>query len=193
MLSEKKESNYENNELNNSINDIHNQQNINGMRRGFDVFLNYGLSPIELRTLRFIFHLSILRNNIHNFNRPIDFSLQAMYEREEEWLRNQMENNTRNNQINQFRNQRNDIHLLVYNNNNNLYGIRARRYFRNNNSEPNINFLRGFFFGLVLNVFSIILIACFRLRPKFKIGVLFGMMLSICIAFPFMMIHNMRC
>ena len=148
MLSEKKESNYENNELNNSINDIHIQQNINGMRRGFDVFLNYGLSPIELRTLRFIFHLSILRNNIHNFNRPIDFSLQAMYEREEEWLRNQMENNTRNNQINQFRNQRNDIHLLVYNNNNNLYGIRARRYFRNNNSEPNIvnNFLYSLYF-----------------------------------------------
>ncbi len=195
MLSEKKNSenlqNVENEEMNNSIREIDNNNHQNP--RGFNIFLAHGLSPNELRTIRILYHLSYLHNNIAN-NRNVDMSPQAMFQREENWLRTQMNNNRsiRNNYHNNYyrrniiiRNPRNNT-ITLYVNNNNLDGIRQRRFYRHAHYEPNILFLQGFIFGLVLNVFTLCIIMVTRPRTKFKIGLMLGMLLSMCITFPFM-------
>ena len=191
MLSEKKNTenleNVGNEQMNYSMREINNQgQN----PRGFNIFLAHGISPHELRTIRLLYHLSYLHNNLAN-NRQIDMSPQTMIQREENWLRAQMNNNMRSN-INNYRrniiirNPRNNT-ITLYVNSRNMNGMRQRRFYRQIYYEPNINFLQGFIFGLVLNVFSLCIMMISRPRPKFKIGLMLGMLLSICITFPFML------
>ena len=191
MLSEKKNTenleNVGNEQMNHSMREINNQgQN----PRGFNIFLAHGISPHELRTIRLLYHLSYLHNNLAN-NRQIDMSPQTMIQREENWLRAQMNNNMRRN-INNYRqniiirNPRNNT-ITLYVNSRNINGMRQRRFYRQIYYEPNINFLQGFIFGLVLNVFSLCIMMISRPRPKFKIGLMLGMLLSICITFPFML------
>ena len=112
------------------------------MQRGFDIFLAHGISSNELRTLRLIYHLSYLHNNMVR-GRYVDLSPQAMYQREENWLRSQINNNLRNYHNNYhrrniiIRNSRGGNSVTLYvNNNGNRF--RQRRYYRQYNYEPNI-------------------------------------------------------
>ena len=195
MLSEKRNSvnlqNTENEQINNSMREIDNQHQNNNVPRGFNIFLAHGISPNELRTLRIIYHLSYIHDSIAN-NRNIDLSPQAMFQREENWLRAQI-NNMRNN-YNYRRNiiipnPRNNT-VTVYINNNMNNRIRQRRYYREVNYEPNINFFQGFIFGMVLNIFSICILMISRPKPKFKFGLLLGMIFSFCITFPLLLEQN---
>ena len=189
MLSDKKESenlhNTDNEQINNSMREIDNHNRNDGMLRGFNIFLAHGITPNELRTLRLIYHLSYLHNNLLR-GRNIDLSPQAMFQREENWLRGQLNNNIRNRRNIVIRNNRGNNYMTLYvNNNGNRF--RERRYYRHFNYEPNINFLQGFIFGVVLNVFAICILMISRPRAKFKIGLVFGMLLSFCLTFPFML------
>ena len=168
MLSEKKIENesQENEQVNNSIHQMNNIQNINN-NQGFNIFLQYGFTQDEIRGLRMIYHLSALRNSIAN-GRNIDLSLNAMYQRENNWLRNNGNNNNNNNE------RRNYVRIMLNNN-----GFRRRRYARVYRYESNISFIQGFFFGIVLNIFSLFVLMIVRYRPKFKMGVMFGMILSV--------------
>lgn len=163
MLSENKHLENPNNpnavEVNNSIHQMNNNNiNANNMQ-GFNVFIQYGFSPDEVRALRMIYHLSQLRNNMAN-GRNLDLSLNAMYQRENNWLGN---------------NRRNYVRINL-NDNNNGRLIRRRRRYRN---ESNLSILQGFMVGILLNIFSIFILMIVRYRPKFKLGVLFGMIFSV--------------
>ena len=176
MLSEKAhvEEGPENEQVNNSINQMQNNNNINNLNvnnyQGFNIFLQYGFTQDEVRGLRMIYHLSALRNSIAN-GRNLDLSLNAMYQRENNWLRNN--NNNNNNNI--YDNNRGNLVRIHFNNN----GFRRRRYFRINQHENNINFLMGFMFGMFLNIFSLFLLMIIRYRPKFKCGLMLGMIFSV--------------
>ena len=163
MLSENKHLENPNNpnavEVNNSIHQMNNNNiNANNMQ-GFNVFIQYGFSPDEVRAIRMIYHLSQLRNNMAN-GRNLDLSLNAMYQRENNWLGN---------------NRRNYVRINL-NDNNNGRLIRRRRRYRN---ESNLSILQGFMVGILLNIFSIFVLMIVRYRPKFKLGVLFGMIFSV--------------
>ena len=163
MLSENKHLENPNNpnavEVNNSIHQMNNNNiNANNMQR-FNVFIQYGFSPDEVRALRMIYHLSQLRNNMAN-GRNLDLSLNAMYQRENNWLGN---------------NRRNYVRINL-NDNNNGRLIRRRRRYR---TESNLSILQGFMVGILLNIFSIFVLMIVRYRPKFKLGVLFGMIFSV--------------
>ena len=161
----------ENEQVNNSINQMHNNninQNINNPQ-GFNIFLQYGFTQDEVRGLRMIYHLSALRNSIAN-GRNLDLSSNAMYQRENNWLRNVNNNNNIN-----YNNRGNIVRIRLNNDN----GFRRFRYNRIYRHEPNINFLQGFLFGFVLNIFSLFILMIVRYRPKFKMGVMFGMILSV--------------
>ena len=193
MLSEKKNSeniqNFGNEQLNNSFRQINNEHQNNNVPRGFNVFLQYGMSPNELRTLRVIYHLSYLHNSIIN-NRNIDLSAQAIYQREENWLRAQINNNLRG------QNNYNRTNILIRNPRNNTISIyvndvgnrfRQRRYHRQIHYEQNINFLIGIILGMILNIFSLCILMLTRTRIKFKVGLIFGMLISIIFTFPFLL------
>ena len=163
MLSENKHLENPNNpnavEVNNSIHQMNNNNiNANNMQ-GFNVFIQYGFSPDEIRAIRMIYHLSQLRNNMAN-GRNLDLSLNAMYQRENNWLGN---------------NRRNYVRINL-NDNNNGRLIRRRRRYR---IESNLSILQGFMVGILLNIFSIFILMIVRYRPKFKLGVLFGMIFSV--------------
>ena len=163
MLSENKHLENPNNpnavEVNNSIHQMNNNNiNANNMQ-GFNVFIQYGFSPDEVRALRMIYHFSQLRNNMAN-GRNLDLSLNAMYQRENNWLGN---------------NRRNYVRINL-NDNNNGRLIRRRRRYR---TESNLSILQGFMVGILLNIFSIFVLMIVRYRPKFKLGVLFGMIFSV--------------
>ena len=72
MLSEKAhvEEGPENEQVNNSINQMQNNNNMNNLNinnyQGFNIFLQYGFTQDEVRGLRMIYHLSALRNSIAN-------------------------------------------------------------------------------------------------------------------------------
>ena len=165
----------ENEQVNNSINQMHNNninQNINVYNlQGFNIFLQYGFSQDEVRRLRMLYHLSAFRNSIAN-GRNFDLSLNAMYERENNWLRNT--NNNNNNNYNNNYNRGNIVRIRMNN-----HGSRRFRYFRMNRHEPNISFFQGFVFGFVLNIFSLFILMIVRYRPKFKLGVMLGMIFSV--------------
>ena len=156
-----------NEQINNSINNI-NENNL----QGFNIFMQYGYSPEEIRALRMIYHLSSLRNSLAN-GRNLDMSLNAMYQRENNWLGNNQNNNQNNNYV--YLNRRNYIRINLNNNNMRIIA-RRRRIYRN---EPNISILQGFMMGIILNIFSIFVLMIVRYRPKFKLGVLFGMIFSV--------------
>ena len=172
MLSENKHldnlNDPDNAQVNNSIHEMNNNNlNANDLQ-GFNIFIQYGYTQDEIRTLRMIYHLSALRNSIAN-GRNLDLSLNAMYQRENNWLGNN--NNQNNNYIN---NRRNYIRINLNNNDPRL--VRRRRIYRN---EPNISILQGFMVGILLNIFSIFILMIVRYRPKFKLGVLLGMIFSV--------------
>ena len=108
-------------------------------------------------------------------------SVQSMYQREENWLRAQLNN------LNRRRNVINPENRTLSLNTNNRNRFRGREHFRRRRREPNINFLQGFIFGVVLNVFALCILMISRPRAKFKIGLVFGMLLSFCLTFPFML------
>ena len=185
MLSEKKNienvQNFGNEQLNNSFRQINNRQQNYSRPRGFDIFLAHGMSPHQLRNIRFVFHFSFLHNSAVN-NTNIDWSTQAIYRREENWLRSRTNINLRSyNSYNRrnvmIRNPRNNNIILYVNNR-----YRNRRFYRRV-PEPSINFLLGFIFGIILNIFSLCILILSRPREKFKIGLLFGMILSIILFF----------
>ena len=164
----------ENEQVNNSINDMHNNninQNINiNNPQGFNIFLQYGFTQDEVRGLRMIYHLSALRNSLAN-GQNLDLSSNAMYQRENNWLRN-----VSNNNANYNNNNRGNMVRIRLNNDNEFRRMRYNRLYRH---EPNINLLQGFLFGFVLNIFSLFILMIVRYRPKFKMGVMFGMILSV--------------
>ena len=170
MLSEKKHlENTDNEQVNNSIHEMsYNNQNI---PQGFNIFLHYGFTQNEIRGLRMIYHLSALRNSIAN-GQNIDLSLNAMYQRENNWLRNNNNSNINNNNINN--NRRNVVRINLNNNN----GFGRRRYIRIYRHEPNSSFFQGLMFGIILNIFSLFILMLVRYRPKFKIGLILGMVIS---------------
>ena len=180
MLSEKEHlENTDNEQINNSIHEMsYNNQNI---PQGFNIFLHYGFTQNEIRGLRMIYHLSALRNSIAN-GQNIDLSLNAMYQRENNWLRNNNNSNINNNNINN--NRRNIVRINLNNNN----GFGRRRYIRIYRHEPNISFFQGLMFGIILNIFSLFILMLVRYRPKFKIGLILGMVISTI----FMMLANER-
>lgn len=47
--------------------------------------------------------------------------------------------------------------------------------------ESNMAYLQGFIIGLILNLFSLFFLFASRVRPKLKIGMLLGMILSFCL------------
>ena len=191
MISEKKEhelnNSIENEQMNNSMQAINSQETGHNIPRGFDIFLRHGVSENELRTLRLIYHLSYLHQNlltnINNNNyshRNIDMSVQSMYQREENWLRAQLNN------LNRRRNVINPENRTLSLNTNNRNRFRGREHFRRRRREPNINFLRGFILGAILNCFTLIFLLFGRERLKFKLGLLFGMIFSFFISFFYM-------
>ena len=166
----------ENEQVNNSINQMHNNNpniNINN-QQGFNIFLQYGFTQDEIRGLRMIYHLSTLRNSIAN-GRNLDLSLNAMYQRENNWLRNNNDNNNANNANYRNNNRGNIVRIRMTGNN----GFRRWRYLRINRHEPNISFFHGFLFGFILNIFSLFIVMMVRHRPKFKLGVMLGMLISV--------------
>ena len=159
-----------NEQVNNSINNI----NTNDLQQGFNIFMQYGYSPEEIRALRMIYHLSALRNSLAN-GRHLDMSLNAMYQRENNWLGNINQNNQNNN--NHYINMNRRNYIRIHLNDNNMRMVRRRRRIYRN--EPNISILQGFMIGILLNIFSIFVLMIVRYRPKFKLGVLLGMVFSV--------------
>ena len=157
------------NQINQSINDI-NERNNEILQRGFNRFLNYGITIQELHLLRFLFHSAMYQQaRIRGFE--FEWTVQSMIEREENWLRSQVRIN--NNQINRGR----YITLLVRNDFNN-HDLRRRR--RIIDYEPNFCFFQGLIIGFLLNIFTILFLLIFRFRPKFKTGLQIGMIFGIC-------------
>ena len=156
------------NQINQSINDI-NERNNEILQRGFNRFLNYGITIQELHLLRFLFHSAMYQQaRIRGFE--FEWTVQSMIEREENWLRSQVRIN--NNQINRGR----YITLLVRNDFNN-HDLRRRR--RIIDYEPNFCFFQGLIIGFLLNIFTILFLLIFRFRPKFKMGLQVGMIMGI--------------
>ena len=68
---------------------------------------------------------------------------------------------------------------------NNFRRIRLR--VRRQNEEPNIAYIQGFIIGFALNLFALFILIASRARPKFKTGMLLGMILGFCLfTAPFM-------
>ena len=79
--------------------EVINDTNPRNMRRGFNIFLLHGLSPIELRTMRLLFHLSEYQQSILRGDQ-LDWSEEGIFQREERWLINQLNGPLLNNNIN---------------------------------------------------------------------------------------------
>ena len=150
-------------EINNAIREVDERNMRIFIRRGFNIFLLHGLSPIELRNLRLLFHLSAYQRSLLR-NETLDWTSEGMFQREERWLMSQlMDNYVLRRERN--RNNRNRMRILV-----------RGRY---NNFEPNIAILQGLAIGFALNIFTLILLMVHRTRPKLKMGLFCGMVLSI--------------
>ena len=172
-------------EINRSINEINRRNNLLLLQRGFNIFLNYGVSEEELHVIRLLFHYSLFQQYLSR-GLNMDWSNEAMLEREERWLRNYT-NNINNNE-NLIRNR---IYENRRNFNNNIILIRRRRnYFNRNRNdiyfneyyyEPNYCFLQGFVIGFLLNIFTLLCLILCKFRRKFRLGLQMGMLISICI------------
>ena len=169
-------------EINRSINEINRRNNLLLLQRGFNIFLNYGVSEEELHVIRLLFHYTLFQQ-YRRRGLNMDWSNEAMLEREERWLRNYTNN------INE-----NMIRNRIYENrrfNNNIILIRRRRnyfnrnrndiYFSDNYYEPNYCFIQGFVIGFLLNIFTLLCLILCKFRRKFRLGLQMGMLISICI------------
>ena len=153
-------------EINNTIREINNTHN-NQLRRGFNIFLLYGLSPTEIRNLRALFHLSAYQQSLLR-NEILDWSSEGMFAREERWLMSQFNNN----------------HILAGDeffgiNDNELFPIidTANRIYEN--LESNLALLQGIAIGFMMNIFTVVLLLFYRPRSKKLLGLFFGMFISI--------------
>ena len=182
-------------EITNNLEQLLHNRNPGYVRRGFNIFLLHGLSLVELRTMRLLFHLSIYHQNSLAGNQ-LDWSQEAMLYREERWLINQLNNRILNNNNDNNDNNNNDNELgdnendMINRNNNyislnindvdNESYILRRRFIENLfNFEFETSYLIiiGFCSGFLLNVFGLLLLLC-RFKAKFKIGLIFGVVSS---------------
>ena len=180
------------NEIYNHISAIDNNYERN-LGRGFNIFLSHGVGIIELRMMRLLFHISLHQQSLHR-GMNLDWSEEGMFRREERWLINQLHNSSINNEnnnepqerdnereiiINRSSNNNNNYISLSINDNSNINDILRRRIIENINFEfePNYYFLMGFCVGFITNFFGLLLLIC-KFRPRFKIGLLFGTLLS---------------
>lgn len=183
------ENNFNREVIPNNIREVINGNNPRNMRRGFNIFLLHGLSNVELRTMRILFHIASYQQSMQR-GTELDWSEEGIYQREERWLINQLNNpifdnnaNINNNDHEQERDNERDRM-----NRNNTY-IRLnineedelrRRYIDNLINfefEPGYLFLIGFCIGFLVNAFGIFLFLC-NFKKKFKIGIICGMILS---------------
>ena len=212
----KKEENPENNNnINNNINlninggeigdgmrEVLNNINPQNMRRGFNIFLLHGLSEVELRTMRILFHLSEYQQSILRGNQ-LDWSQDGIYQREERWLINQLNGpllNNANNNINSDNEQDRDNESEIINRNNYIRlnineddDLIRRRYiynFINFEFEPNYLFLLGFCLGFLVNIFGFVLLLLCKLKKRFKYGLLCGIIISM--LFYFMILFSLK-
>lgn len=143
------------------------------LTRGFNQFLLYGMSQDELHILRLSFHTSVY-NQYSQRNLQLDWSYDAMLQREEDWLRAQMNNATNSNRIvrNPF------LSLIIRGGDDIRMRERERRPLYD---EPNICFIQGFICGILLNIFSVIFLIMYSFKRKFKLGMQIGMVIGISI------------
>ena len=186
---------FNNEQIQQNIREVLNNRNPRNMRRGFNIFLLHGLSNIELRTMRVLFHLSAYHQSMLRGNQ-LDWSEEGMLEREERWLINQLNgpllnnNNNNNGNNNNDNEQERDNEREMINRNNNYISLNInanenddlirRRYITNLINfefEPNYLFLIGFCFGFLVNIFGFILLLC-KFKRRFKIGLFCGIIIS---------------
>lgn len=181
------------NNLNNISNISSNNQENSNNRRGFDRLLDWGTSQTEIYNMRLLFHASYMINNrVENYENREFWTREAIYQREEEWYNNNERNNLDNisNAVSRFpieqnylrnlllirsqrRNRENSV-LLVENGNNNQEDIINS----NISSERNIMFVIGLIIGFFLRYFVIFYICLCPIKPKLKLGLLFGGLIS---------------
>ena len=167
-------------EINNNLDEINSVINQNPNRRrnarGFDIFLSHGLSPEEVRALRAIFHFSQAQQSLVS-GVPLDWSNNGIYLREERLLINQIDLMFNRN-LNGNEDENNDFITLNVNDNSLFLGRNNLSIFLENNVDLRFAFLVGLLVGMLTNVFGIVLLFC-RFRTTFKLGVVFGMIISI--------------
>jgi len=167
-------------EINRSINEINQRNNLLLLQRGFNIFLNYSVSEEELYVIRLLFHYTIYQQ-FRNRGLNMDWSNEAMLEREERWLRNYNFNNNiiLRNRIYERRN--NNIILIRRRRRNYFSRNRNEIYFTDIYNEPNYCFLQGFVIGFLLNIFTLLCLILCKFRRKFRLGLQIGMLISVCI------------
>ena len=167
-------------EINNNLDELNSNtnQNQNPRRntRGFDIFLSHGLSAEEVRALRAIFHFTQAQQSLVS-GIPLDWTNNGIYQREERWLINQL-NNMVNRNLNLNEEENNDFITLNVNDNSLFMGRNSFSIFFDNDVDLRFAFLVGFLVGMLTNIFGIFLLFC-RFRATFKLGVVFGMIISI--------------
>ena len=163
-------------EINNNLEELNSNANINNNnqrrnRGGFDVFLFHGLTAEEIRTLRLIFHFSQAQESLMT-GVPLDWSIEGIYQREERWLINQI-----NEMFNRNTHRNNNYISLNVNDNPLFIGRNNFEIFYEQQIDLRIVFILGFLVGLITNVLGIILLFC-RFRATFKLGLICGMIIS---------------
>lgn len=154
------------------------------LTRGFNQFLLYGMSQDELHLLRLSFHTSIYNQYLQR-NLVLDWSYEAMLQREEDWLRAQMNNASNSNRI-----VRNPLLSLIIRGGDDIRMRERER--RPLYDEPNICFVQGFLSGILLNIFSIIFLILYNFKRKFKLGMQIGMVIGISIfVLPFLTLNRL--
>ena len=194
MLLQKEENeNEDNNNINrdniqNNIREVIDGRNPRYSRRGFNIFLLHGLSLNELRTMRILFHLSASQQSLLR-GEDLDWTEEAMLQREERWLISQLNGPLLNNNNNNEEQERDNERETIIRNNNNTYirlninendGVRIRyeETLFNFEFEPIYAFLIGFCVGFIVNFFGIFLFFC-RFHKRFKIGLIWGIITSL--------------
>ena len=168
-------------EINRSINEINRRNNLLLLQRGFNIFLNYGVSEEELHVIRLLFHYTLFQQ-YRNRGLNMDWSNEAMLEREERWLRNYNFNNSNNIRNRLYENRRNNNNIILIRRRRNYFGRNGNDvYFTDNYYEPNYCFLQGFVIGFLLNIFTLLCLILCKFRRKFRLGLQMGMLISICI------------
>ena len=170
-----------NEEINNNLDEINsntnaNQNNNQRRARGFDIFLSHGLNAENVRALRAIFHLAQAQQSLIS-GVPLDWTNEGIYQREERWLINQINEMFNRNRNGNQEGNNNYISLNV--NDNPIFVERnSLSIFFENQLDLRYIFVIGFLVGLLTNAFGILLLF-FRFRATFKLGIICGMIISI--------------